>query len=574
MTTPYRVPLADWLANTRRTEQKINPDNPVQAWDAMVEMQDGQAEIKKVTRDEIVGVTRLVSTVEWPSLDRPEFHDLSGHQKEKLGAALAGPVGILSGKPGSGKTYTLSRLVKALVAQYGSLNVCVCCPTGKAAVRCKETLAGAGCAEVDPKTIHRTLGVTSADGEWTFKHNEQDPLPYKFIIVDEASMVGLGLLRSLLAAMPRGCGLLLVGDVCQLPPVEWGSPLRDLTNLLPTGILTEIRRNCGLIVKTCSAIVDGQPWQPAERIDLKAEDPVNLCLIPAGKNHAAAKVCQLVEQLRDHSPWNILTDVMVLTAVNKRSPVSRIELNKLLQPIMNPTGQGIPGSPFRIGDRVIQLKNGLVPSAVEKKDRKTGAMDWAADNETKFMVANGDIGVVLFAAERKTVVQFDSGRTVIIFRGATAKDEDDDGKDGNGANDDSRTQTGCDLVHAWAITTHKSQGSQWPIVIYVLDEYPGASGQHGVMSREHLYTGISRASKATFLVGLKGIADSICHKQFIQRRKTFTKEILRDMAAKAGVTLNTPRDAGGPSLGSLFTKQVGVMQGQEYTRQIADEDLW
>ncbi len=482
---------------------------------------------------------RVLSPVNWPPLDAPEFADLSDHQREQLAAALAGPIGILGGRPGTGKTYTMARLVKAIIARHGQSSVCVCCPTGKAAVRCKETLAGSGCSAIEPKTIHRTLGVMSAEDGWTFAHNELNPLAERFIIVDESSMIGTGLLRSLLAARARGCGVLFVGDVNQLPPVEYGAPLRDMIAAgLPYGELTQIHRNSGLIVRTCSAIVDGLPWAAADRIDLKAEDPVNLCLIPAGKHQAAAKVLDLVKQLRDNSPWDVMRDVMILTAVNKRSPLARCELNKALQPIMNPNGQGVTGSPFRTGDRVIQLKNGFLPLAVEKSDRRTGATDWAAadGDEAKVMVANGDIGIVAFVAEKKTVVKFDGDRTVIVFRGVKEKAEGDGGN-GNSKTDDDRSDTGCDLDLAFAVTTHKSQGSQWPIVVYCVDEYPGASGQYGVCDRAHFYTGISRAQKACFLVGQKHVADAICGRRFIGRRKTFMAETIRQYAERAGVVL-------------------------------------
>jgi hypothetical protein len=533
-----QLPLEDWLAKYA-TEQTI-------------------------TTQILAGATRLVSAVAWPAPDDPAFGEIAGktptaHQLAEYAKATAGPIGILSGRPGTGKSFLLVRLVKALIAQHGRDQVRVAAPTGKAAQRVREVMQEAGVSGVEPTTIHRCLGVASAEDGWSFVHNEQNPLACRFLIVEEASMLGLGLFRSVLAALAKGTGLLLVGDVNQLPPVEFGAPLRDMIAAgLPYGEFTQIHRNSGLIVKTCSAICDGLPWEPAEKIDLKASDPVNLCLIPAGKHQAPAKVMQLVQQLRDQSPWDAVWDIQVLVAVNKRSPLARVQLNRQLQDLLNPSGAATQGCPFRVQDKVIQLKNSFIPSAVES--HKT---EWAADQDTKHLVANGEIGRVVWIAPdgKRIVVRFPSpDRTVMVFRGAASNG----GANGNGGDgDDDKPETGCDLDLAYAVTVHKSQGSQWPIIIYCLDEYPGASGQYGVCDRAHLYTGISRAQKACFLVGMKHVADSICSKRFIWKRKTFMVELLKEYAAKAGVELRTPREPGGPSIESLFPG-----------RKIKEADLW
>jgi GNAT superfamily N-acetyltransferase len=519
-----------------------------------------KSEIREVTTQHLTGVARLVSAVEWPEMEseidaRSEewFGELTDHQRQELAKAMSGPIGVLSGRPGTGKSFTLVRLLKALIALHGNNQIRVMAPTGKAAQRVKELMQEAGVSGVEPTTIHRGLGVESADDGWSFKHNEHNPLPCKYLIIEEASMLGLGLFRSVLAALARGTGLLLVGDVNQLPPVEYGAPLRDMIAAgLPHGEFTQIMRNSGAIVRTCSAIVDGQSWQPKNKIDLKAEDPVNLCLIQTGKHQAAQKILQLVQQLKDHSPWNPIDDVQIVVAVNKRSALSRVDLNKQLQDLLNP-GTGPQGCPFRLNDKIIQLKNSFLPSAQPKEAKEGGGgkQDWAPDQELKHLVCNGEIGRVVWLScdGKKIVCRFPSPeRTVMVFRaGAKAENGENDGGE-------EKPETGCDLDLAYAVTCHKMQGSQTKIIIVALDEYPGASGQYGVCDRAWLYTAISRAQKATFLVGLKHVADAICSKRFVWRRKTFMVEILRGLAEKAGLDLGWGGEPGGPSLESLFKK--------------------
>jgi exodeoxyribonuclease V alpha subunit len=489
-------------------------------------------------------------TIEWPRLDRPEFSELTDHQRAELSKALSGPVAILGGRPGTGKSFSLVRLVRALLAMHGRTCVRIVAPTGKAAQRVKELMQEAHVSGVEPTTIHRGLGVQSCDeGGFTFAHNELNPLPCRFLIVEEASMLGTGLFRSLLAARSRGCGLLLVGDVNQLPPVEYGAPLRDMIDAgLPYGQIIQIHRNAGSIVRACSAICDGLPWQTDDKIDLQVEQPKNLVLIQSGKAYAPAKVLQLVQKLRDESPFDPVWDCQILVAVNRRSPLSRVALNKQLQDMLNPA-TGDSKSPFRVNDKTIMLRNCFLNEASEDDGRWTTSDD-------KHLICNGDIGRVLLAEERRTVVEFfNPQRIVMIPRGrkntngdADKEKEDENDKEpdkpdvkANGRQDakkeEEKADTGCDLDLAYAVTCHKLQGSQAPVVIVCVDEYPGASGEYGVCDRAWLYTAISRAQKACFLIGMKHVADSMCRRQFIGRRKTFMAELIREMAAKEGVRL-------------------------------------
>ena len=507
------------------------------------------ADIRRADAEEYVcrHVVHAMATesIEWPRLERPEFTELTDHQRSELGRALSGPCALLGGRPGTGKSFSLVRLVRALLAVRAS--VAIMAPTGKAAQRVKELMQEARVSGVEPTTIHRGLGVQSCDeGGFTFTHNEQNPLACRFLIVEEASMLGTGLLRSLLAARARGTGLLLVGDVNQLSPVEYGAPLRDLIAAgLPYGELTKIHRNAGTIVRACSAICDGLPWQTDDRIDLQAEQPKNLMLMQAGKAYAPYKVLQLVQRLRDESPFDAIADVQVLVAVNKRSTLSRVALNRQLQDLLNPAPADSK-TPFRVNDKVIQLKNGFLNEVVE------GYKGSWMTNDTKHLICNGDIGRVLLAEERRTVVEFANPRRVVLIprgrRNGDADKESEDEKEpakpdtkANGKQDapkeEERADTGCDLDLAYAVTAHKMQGSQAPVVIVCIDEYPGASGECGVCDRAWLYTAISRAQRACFLVGMKHVADGMCRRQFIGRRKTFMCETIREMAKRDGVRL-------------------------------------
>jgi len=158
--------------------------------------------------------------------------------------------------------------------------------------------------------------------------------------------------------------------------------------------------------------------------------------------------------------------------------------------------------------------------------------------DEKHYVANGEQAIIKEVFPKYIIAELQNPtrlvRIPIAASKQTEKEEDSNGDEGNGG-------TASDWDLAYAITVHKSQGSQWPIIIYCIDEYPGASGQYGVADRAHFYTGISRASKACFLVGLKHVADGICSRQFIGRRKTWMVELLREAAVKAGVRLRSPQ---------------------------------
>lgn len=402
-------------------------------------------------------------------------------------------------------THSSAFLVKSLIKQHGLGSIAIACPTGKASVRCNESFARYG-IPMRASTVHSLLGVESAEGGWSFKHNTNNPLPYRYLIIDESSMLDVSLMSSLLQARARGTHLLFTGDVNQLPPVGRGAPLRDFIKVgLPYGELTEIHRNAGTIVRACHAIKDGRPFPVDSTLDPEAAPPRNLAMIHASKSTTKAKLLELIEQFKNDPSIDPIWDVQVLVAVNKKSELSRQKLNEELQLLLNPAGQSVQGSPFRVGDKVMVSKNSFFSDA--------------ADQDTKQWIANGDFGRVLEVHEKKTIVEFSNPRRVVLVpRGKQEKASTNDEDEG----------TGCDLILGYAATVHRYQGSSAPIIVVPVDEYPGATGSIGICDRNWLYTAISRAEKLCFLVGAMRTCRAICNRVYITRRKTY---LVEDIAA-------------------------------------------
>lgn len=439
---------------------------------------------------------------DWPDVD--EIDGISDHQREQLRLALAGPIAILGGRPGTGKTFSTARLVRLLIEQFGEGSIAIAAPTGKAAVRITEVMAGYG-VPLRARTWHSLLGVEQASqGEgWSFKHNESNPLPYRVLIGDETSMIDTPLMCSIFRARAAGTHVLLVGDVNQLPPVGHGAPLRDMIAAgLPYGELREIKRNSGGIVETCAAIVDDQPWSAGGNLAIHDVQPESVQV-----RYLLAELDAIREAGGDP-----IWDAQILVAVNKKSKLSRQELNKILQAELNRRG-GVEGSPFRESDKIVNTKNGFFPLV----ERSEGDDETQVNEKGEAFVANGELARVLAVEPGCVIAELSSpARTIRIPRGKT-QDSQDDG-DGD---DSDKTSTGCSWDLGYAISCHKSQGSEWPTVIVMVDDYPGA---RMVCDRAWLYTAISRAKDRCVLIGKKATAERFCRTTKIWQRKTFLKE--------------------------------------------------
>ena len=371
-------------------------------------------------------------------------------QRQAVQTALAKKVSILTGGPGTGKTTIVRALVEILKAK--RVRITLAAPTGRAAQRLSETTGGFA------STIHRLLRFDHAKGGFT--SNESNPLATDFLVVDEASMLDTRLASALLQAVPARAHLVLVGDTDQLPSVGAGNVLKDLiaSETAPVTRLQVIYRQKGQseIVSTAHAINAGEPVLPSSVKDVASVQPwSDLTFIVADSpEDTVRKVIQLCQEFipTHYRSIDPVQDVQILAPMHKG--VAGVgNLNAQLQAALNPDARGLRwnGMEFRPGDKVIQLRN----------------------NYDKNLF-NGDIGTI-------ASVDAEAGTLVATF------DRD--------PHEFSRGEMG-DLALAYAISIHKSQGSEYPAVIV-----PLLKGHFMMLQRNLLYTAITRGKKKVFLVG-------------------------------------------------------------------------
>jgi exodeoxyribonuclease V alpha subunit len=379
-----------------------------------------------------------------------EFHPL---QAAALNHALAHKISILTGGPGTGKTTILRALVEILKAK--KVRVTLAAPTGRAAQRLAETTGGFA------STIHRLLAFDPAGGG--FVHNESKPLATDFLIVDESSMLDTRLAAALLQAVPVRAHLLLVGDIDQLPSVGAGNVLKDLIAVSPQVSLPVTRLQFvyrqgkeSAIVTTAHAINEGVNQPPPVVSEVaKAQAWSDLNFIAASSaEDCLAKVVELCTQfIPQHFKWfDPIADVQILAPMHK-GVAGVANLNTRLQAALGRSDRGIKtvSGEYRPGDKLIQLRN----------------------NYDKNLF-NGDIGTVVS-------VDLSKGTLVADFDGE--KHVFDRGEFG-------------DVALAYAISIHKSQGSEYPVVVI-----PLLKGHFMMLQRNLVYTAITRGRKKVFVVG-------------------------------------------------------------------------
>lgn len=389
------------------------------------------------------GIIDLPDLSLWPDVSEiaqcsVNGHYIDEHQQEQLAKALVGRIGLLGGSPGTGKTLCTAATIKALVqsGRVGWHDIGIGAPTGKAAVRLTEMLQAAG-LQLRARTWHSLLGIgeTSADGGWSFRHNASNPWPFRVIIGDESSMPDLPLMRSIFAARPPGCHVLMVGDVNQLPPVGNGAPFRDMIAAgLPYGELTEIKRNSGGIVEACAAIRDQKPWVHQY---LGEEHNLQIWARNTTDSQYGALTRIVDNEGGDDPKWNC----QVVVAVNQRSDLSRKAVNAFLQGHLNPNPK-VKGTIFREADKIVCLKNGFYSSAVEVDFTDE---DLDSNDQGEVYVANGELACVDSVEPKYLLASLKNpDRTIRIPLGKSSEGDDEE-----------PSGTGCNWDLGYALSVHK-----------------------------------------------------------------------------------------------------------------------
>lgn len=389
--------------------------------------------------------------------------DLDEHQVEAVKEAVRNGVLVITGGPGTGKTTTINTIIKYFESE--GMDIFLAAPTGRAAKRMSETTG------FEARTIHRMLELNGGvEGNAGFERNEQNPLEPDVIIIDEMSMVDISLMYSLLKAIVAGTRLILVGDVNQLPSVGPGNVLKDIidSGLFHTVMLTKIFRQASTsdIIVNAHKINRGEPVE----LDNKSMDFFFL------KRYDADKIInvtlQLILQKLPKFVGASMMDIQVLTPMRK-GLLGVERLNTVLQMYLNPPDKRKKEKEhgttlFREGDKVMQIKNNY---QLEWEIRSKYGL--CIDKGTG--VFNGDTGIIEEIndfAETVTVC-FDEGRMVEYPYKLLEE-----------------------LELAYAVTIHKSQGSEYPAVVI-----PLLSGPRMLMNRNLLYTAVTRAKKCVTIVG-------------------------------------------------------------------------
>ena len=421
-------------------------------------------------------------------------------EEEQRSAVLTAAVNgllILTGGPGTGKTTTVNEIIRFF--RHLGKSVVLAAPTGRAAKRMTETTG------YEASTIHRLLEISSSAEEDAFDirflRNETNPIEADVVIIDEMSMVDISLMHSLLSAVAGGTRLILSGDVDQLPSVGPGAVLRDIiaSKAFPCVTLTRIFRQA----ESSDIVVNAHRINHGEQIDLGNRSRDFFFLRRDDTNRI---ISNMIELIRDKLPPYVHAkpaDIQVLVPMRK-GPLGVIRLNTILQEYLNPPDPGkaekVYGDRlFREGDKVMQTRNNYqLPWEIRGR--------FGIPESTGEGIFNGDLGIVrgIDDASRQMVIEFDDGRYV-----------------------EYPYQSLEDLELSYAVTIHKSQGSEYPAVLLPLLSGPGM-----LMTRNLLYTAVTRAKSCVVILGSEEAVRSMIGNQSEQQRFTSLDERIREICGE------------------------------------------
>lgn len=435
-----------------------------------------------INYDEVINIDEHQHGIKYESL-----------QRKAINESLSKGLMILTGGPGTGKTTTLNAII-SLFEQQGE-RVLIAAPTGRAAKRISD-LTG-----YDARTIHRMLDMQASpeksgesangNGKYIFSRNESNPLECDVMIIDEMSMVDVLLFEALLRALPLDCKLIMVGDSDQLPSVGAGNVLKDLidSKIVPVIQLKEIFRQA----QNSSIIINAHKIISGEIPDLSKKDSDFFFFQRLEFETAAHTVIELVkERLPKAYGYSATDDIQILTPTRK-GPLGVIELNNRLQQELNPSSSLLSELKmfrytFRENDKVMQTKNNY-------------DILWKRGEESGSGVFNGDIGKILEVNKASETIKADFDGRICVYNSAMLED----------------------LELAYAVTVHKSQGSEFDVVIL-----PLLGGFDKLYFRNLLYTAVTRAKKMLVIVGSTKRLEYMIN----NNRRTRRYSCLKDMLVK------------------------------------------
>ncbi len=405
---------------------------------------------------------------------------LTEKQRTAVKMAYQSKVSILTGGPGTGKSTSIRALL--MVLRKRKIDVALAAPTGRAAKRLTEATGAVG---FQAKTLHRLLEYVPQDN--TYQRNEENPLPFKFVIVDEVSMVDILLFYHLLKALPPDAHLLLVGDADQLPSVGPGNVLRDLlrSGAIPSVVLTELFRQA----QQSQIVVNAHRINAGQMPSLKRDAGSDFFFVPEEDPiRAQHLVLDFVQRrIPKHYQLNPMTDIQILSPMYK-GPLGVTSLNEELQSRLNP-GASVTlewgGSLFRLGDKVMQVRN----------DYDKG-------------VFNGDVGWIRAIDKENSSVKvefLEEAGPLLVSYHFHELDE---------------------LVLAYAVTVHKSQGNEYPAIVLTL-----VNQHYMLLQRNLLYTAITRAKRLCVIVGQLRALEVAVRNNRVALRNTSLAERLSTLAS-------------------------------------------